>query len=179
MSETGKVLDFVSRWKKNQPPRKKAEITDASVTDMSYRRQEIISSEKRQVKRTILSEFVGTYVVVPKLGLQSVLIHDISQDGLAFDLDTGAGSFRKGEEVAMRIYLNKDTYFPFVIKVSNIREDEFEGVYRHGASFVKGTINDEALHHFVKFIETVSASLERDNGDVMVANLGGFHPTSS
>ena len=42
---------------------------------------------------------------------------------------------------------------------------------RHGAGFVVGTINDVALHHFVHFIESVSASLETDNGDVMVSSL--------
>lgn len=71
----------------------------------------------------------------------------------------------------MRLYLNHKTYFPFVVKVQNIRRLAEEDVYRHGANFVKGTINDEALHHFVKFIETVSASLQTDRGDILVSNL--------
>jgi hypothetical protein len=44
-------------------------------------------------------------------------------------------------------------------------------VSRHGCGFVKDTVNEEALYHFVRFIETVSASLRTDAGDVMVSNL--------
>ena len=81
------------------------------------------------------------------------------------------GKFQNGEEVAFRVYMNQQTYFPFVVKVTHLREIHEEGVYRHGANFVKGTVNDVALQHFVKFIETVSASLQTDHGDVMVSNL--------
>jgi len=52
-----------------------------------------------------------------------------------------------------------------------VRDVSDEGVTRHGVNFVKGTVNDQALFHFVKFIETVSASLQTDHGDVMVSNL--------
>ncbi|MBK7890387.1 MAG: hypothetical protein IPJ84_05900 [Bdellovibrionales bacterium] len=43
---------------------------------------------------------------------------------------------------------------------------------RHGCTFQRETVNSEALSHFVKFIETVSASLRTDHGDVMVSNVG-------
>ena len=32
-------------------------------------------------------------------------------------------------------------------------------------------MNEDALKHFVRFIESVSASLRTDSGDVMVSNL--------
>src|SRR5690606_5715850 len=98
-------------------------------------------------------------------------IYDISENGIAFDIDERQGQFQKGEEVAMRVYLSHDTYFPFIVRIQNERRLEGEAVSRHGANFIKGTVNDEALFHFVKFIETVSASLERDRGDVMVSGL--------
>ena len=71
----------------------------------------------------------------------------------------------------MRVYLSQDTYFPFIVKIQNFRVLNGEGSCRHGANFIKGTVNDEALFHFVKFIETVSASLEKDSGDIMVSGL--------
>jgi hypothetical protein len=143
----------------------------AQVFDMTDRRNEMLTQERRLVRRTILSEFIGAFVVVPTKGLQRVALHDISETGLAFDIVASVGAFNAGEEVAMRVYMNHQTYFPFIAQVHNVRLIEEEGVIRHGAGFVKGTINDVALHHFVGFIESVSASLETDHGDVMVSSL--------
>ena len=169
MDTGNKVLDFVARKKNSQTDSNTNE--SAPVLDMTERRSEIISSERRQVKRTILSEFVGALVVIPGVGLHKCAIYDISESGIAIDLDIDLGHFHAEEEVAMRVYLNQQTYFPFTVKVHNFRAIEDEGCYRHGCQFVKGTINDQALHHFVKFIETVSASLQTDRGDVMVSNI--------
>lgn len=174
MNKSNNVIDLKSRLqakagtenKSNKKPK-----SAAPVVDMTERRNEILSSERRTVRRTILSEFVGACIVVPQKGLQKVALYDISENGLAFDMDPELGQFTHGEEVAMRVYLNHQTYFPFILKVANVRFITDEGVHRHGANFIKGTVNDEALHHFVKFIETVSASLHTDHGDVMVSNL--------
>jgi hypothetical protein len=164
------VIDISGRLrKKNRTRTVKAD--SAPIIDMTEKRAEIVAEERRKVKRTILSEFVGAMALVPRKGLLKVTIYDISEDGLAFDIEDEAGHFKNGEEVAMRVYLNQHTYFPFIVTVQNIRQMGDEKVYRHGAGFVKGTINDEALHHFVKFIETVSASLQSDQGDIVVSNL--------
>jgi hypothetical protein len=151
---------------------------EAPILDMTLRREAILNEERRVVRRTILTGFIGAFVVLPqetgsksKGGLLKVDIYDISENGIAFDIDVDYGQFQKNEEVAMRVYLSQKTYFPFTIKIQNSRRLEGEAAYRHGANFVKGTVNDEALFHFVKFIETVSASLERDDGDVMVSNI--------
>lgn len=149
----------------------KGAMSPEPVVDMTERRQAILSSERREVKRTILSEFVGGFILVPEKGLQKVAIYDISENGIAFDLDLGSGGMKESEEVAMRVYLNQYTYFPFVVTVANVRALPEEGVTRHGCNFLKDTVNSEALFHFVKFIETVSASLRTDHGDVMVSNL--------
>ncbi len=168
------VLDLTQRLK-NQKNVRKAKGTSVSetapVVDMTEKRQEILSQERRQVRRTILSEFIGAFVVLPEKGLVKVNMYDISEDGMAFDVDSDAGHFALNEEVAMRVYLNQQTYFPFVVTVQNLRKVGDEGVFRHGANFVKGSINDEALFHFVKFIETVSASLKSDRGDIMVSSI--------
>jgi hypothetical protein len=178
-----KIIDFAEKKKarsgskETRPRQTAAEPVD--IIDITERRAEAIQSEKRRVKRTILSEFIGTVVVVPRVGLQRVTIYDISEEGIAFDVPEEVGQFHKGEEVAMRVYLNKTTYFPFIVKIANLRPVQDEAVVRHGANFLKDTINDEALYHFVKFIETVSASLQHDGGDKMVSNLGNLPPTAS
>jgi hypothetical protein len=144
----------------------------APVVDMTERRESILQQERRKVRRAILTEFIGVHCVVPNHGLMQVTLYDLSGDGLGFDIPAASGRFRVGEEVAMRVYLNHQTYFPFVVKIVNVRAQQEEGMQRHGATFLKG-VNADALQHFVKFIETVSASLVTDDGDVVVSKLGG------
>ncbi len=167
----GKVLDFNLRAKSKESSFKSITYDQKPVSDITQVRQDIILSDRRLVKRTILTEFVGAFVVVPEKGLLRVALYDISEDGVAFDLEPTDGQFAKGDEIAMRVYMNHSTYFPFTIKVSNSRVYQDEGVIRHGANFVKGTVNDVALHHFVKFIENVSASLKKDEGDIIVSQI--------
>lgn len=166
----GKVLEFTTRLR-SENSLEKVKGKAADVLDITEARQEMLIRDRRDVKRTILTEFVGAFLVLPEKGLMKVALYDISENGLAFDLDVLEGSFQGGDEIAMRVYLNHTTYFPFTICVTNGRLIEDEGVVRHGANFVKGTTNDVALHHFVKFIETVSASLKTDTGDILVSNI--------
>lgn len=165
-----KVIDITSRVK----PQNHLENTKAAaapVVDMTSAREEIINRDRREVKRTILTEFIGAYAVLPERGLMKVTLYDISESGIAFDLEPQEGMFLEGEEVALRMYLNHATYFPFSVKITNSRHLVDEGVIRHGAQLVKGTVNDVALHHFVKFIENVSAGLRKDDGDILVSNI--------
>lgn len=171
------VIDITRRIAKNKPedkPAKKATkkaAGEAPVLDMTEKRNEIIQQERRKVRRTLLTEFISVFMLVPRKGLLKVTLTDISADGAAIDVDVDNGHFQVGEEVAMRVYLNHQTYFPFVVKIQNIRGRPEDGTFRHGVHFVKGTVNDEALHHFVRFLETVSASLQTDHGDIQVSNL--------
>lgn len=166
----GKVLDIKERLKQRNHNEKTTTDEAAPVHDITAERLMAIKRERREVKRTILSEFIGAFVVLPERGLMKVSLFDISEKGIAFDMDLSAGHFNHDEKVAMRIYLNHKTFFAFVVDVVNVRLFEKEGIVRHGANYVKGTVNDVALHHFVKFIETVSANLETDNGDMQVSH---------
>jgi len=178
------IIDLNSRLKNKSKNEKKGKApagatkfaSAAPILDMVERREAILKDERRDVRRTILTGFIGAFVVIPTRadntgGLLKVDIYDISPNGIAFDMEDRHGQFKKGEEIAMRVYLSHDTYFPFIVTIQNQRQLHGEEVSRHGANFIKGTVNDEALFHFVKFIETVSASLERDRGDVMVSGL--------
>lgn len=167
----GKILDITPRLKTTNTLQNKQVSSPGEVLDITEARQEILSRDRRDVKRTILTEFVGAFVILPEKGLLKAALYDISDSGLAFDLELEEGGFVVGEEVAMRVYLNHSTYFPFTITVTNARAIEEEGIVRHGASFVRGSMNDVALHHFVKFIENVSASLKTDSGDVLVSHI--------
>lgn len=173
MNKSNNVIDLKSRRRSSGQTEVGGHSSgeSAPVVDMTERRNQIMGDERRKVRRTILTEFIGAFLVVPERGLQKVALYDISDNGISFDTDYEVGQLKVGDEVAMRVYMNQQTYFPFVVTVSNARSIDEEGVHRHGASFVKGSVNDVALHHFVKFIETVSASLQTDHGDVMVSGI--------
>lgn len=151
--------------------KKDLKTASAPIVDMTERRNEMIQQERRRVKRTILSEFLSACIVIPQQGLCNVSLYDISETGIAFDLDRKMGSIPAGEEVAVRVYMSGETYFPFIVTVKHGKITESETAIRYGATFIKNTVNDEALFHFVKFLETISASLKTDHGDVMVSNL--------
>ena len=165
------IIDIRSRLKTSSEP-SKGETEAAPIVDIAKMRDEALNKERRDVRRTILTEFIAVHTVVPGAGLLKVALYNINENGVAFDIEEKAGHFQVGEEIAMRVYLNHQTYFPFVVKIRHMTELSDEGVFRHGAEFVKGTINDEALHHFVKFIETVSAAFKADGGDLLVSKIG-------
>ena len=166
MSNKNNVIDLNTRRREKSEPGQ-AHIKDAAVVlDMTERRQAALQEERRTVRRTILTEFIGAFVVIPGYGLKKVALYDISEKGLSFDLEFELGKLNLGEEVGMRVYLSQFTYFPFACNVTNVREVPEEGVSRHGVNFVSDTVNEEALMHFVKFIELVSVDLHRDSGDL-------------
>ena len=109
------VLDLTSRLKKSAKMAKATgkKSSSAPVIDMTEARTEMLNQERRQEKRTILSEFIGACALVQGKGLLKVAMYDISETGLAFDVQEGSGHFMIGEEIAMRVYLNQETYFAF------------------------------------------------------------------
>lgn len=178
MSSSGNVIDLQkhrtqrdSGKVKKSTNKVKSQEALSPIVNLTELRQEIIEQERRGVKRTLLQEFVGLHLIIPTKGLSKCAIYDISENGLAFDMPTESGQFKKGEEVALRVYLNHQTYFPFVVRITHLQHVEEEGIYRYGSAFQKDTINDTALFHFAKFIENVSAYLRTDHGDVLVSNL--------
>src|SRR5688572_5201062 len=115
----------LNKYRNRKNPHREHPTTNAraagEVTDIAERREAIIKSERRNVKRTILSEFVGVLVLIPGMGLQKCILRDISEKGLSFDLEARWGSFSDGEEISMRVYLNHRTYFSFLVQVENNR----------------------------------------------------------
>lgn len=165
----GKVIDLTARLK-NPVPSKMVKDS-ANVVDYDERKQEILVLERRQIKRTILTEFVSAMVVIPEKGLLKVAIYDISEQGISFDIEFDQGSFKADEIVSMRVYLNHSTYFPITVQVKHVIDETTEGVMRHGSVFLNQPSTDAALQYFVKFIESVSQGLKKDNGDLMVPKI--------
>ena len=161
----GKVIDLTSRLRNTTT---EAHLnTYADVLNYEEQKKKFLTTERRQIKRTILSEFVSAMVVVPGKGLMRVGIYDISDQGISFDIEMDQGAFKVDEEICMRVYLNHKTYFPIDVKVKHVTTENSEAVVRHGTEFLTSTQNNAALQHFVKFIETISLGLRKDEGDFM------------
>lgn len=166
------VLPFRAR------PRKESDVTEtkggdteAQVLDVTERILANQADDRREVKRVVLNEFISAHVYIPGRGLLRVLLKDIHDKGLAFEIDEREGNFGRGEIVEMRFYMNHETYFRFNVQVAHSTPHPEEGLHRHGCQFVKDTINDVALHHFIAFLQTIAASLKTDRGDRTVSNI--------
>ena len=167
-----KVIDLMPRLKTVSTGQvTKAFSPSSEIMDFDEQRQKLLYHERREVKRTILTEFVSAMVVLPEKGLMKVALYDISEECISFDMDYEQGQFVSGEDVSMRVYLNHKTYFPISITVKHVKDEKDEGVIRHGSVFVKGASTDAALQYFVKFIESVSQGLKKDEGDMMVPKI--------
>ena len=157
--------DKASKTKSKKAQSKKTE----SVVAIGELRERIIAEERRKVKRTLLTEFIGASVILPGSGLVRVTLNDVSLNGVSFDVVKKYGCFEEGDKVALRVYLNHSTYFPMEITITNARAIDSDGVYRHGAKFTDESQNHEALGHFIKFMETVNTSLRADLGDILLS----------
>lgn len=166
----GKLIDITKRIKK--PDSNMISSSQVSeVVDIGPLRTEKIQQDRREVRRTILTEFISLHAVVPGQGLLKVSLYDINERGLSFDMEERRGSYNLGDKVELRVYLNYKTYFPISMKVARVANVESEGVIRHGCEFVSESLNQEALRHFVGFLETVTAAFRRDHGDILVTKL--------
>src|SRR5258708_4038429 len=58
------------------------------IVDFNSRREAVRNSERRIAKRTVLSEFVGCFIIIPEHGLRRVNMYDISESGIAFDVES-------------------------------------------------------------------------------------------
>ena len=167
----GNIIDISTRIKSKKSSNSGSLAENTSVVDITATREDMIKEDRRQVKRTILTEFISMHAVVPGYGVLKVYLYDVTTNGLSFDLDANRGHYRLGDEVELRMYLNHQTFFQINTKVSNVRDIPEEGIVRHGCEFIRDSANNEALEYFVKFLESVVASLRKDNGDILVSKI--------
>jgi hypothetical protein len=166
-------LDSASKSLESQfdPSLNESEVEADKVVDVTNLLREQGAQDRRKAKRVVLGHLMASHVVLPQIGLAQVVIRDIDEGGLAFEMDSFLGAFQKGDELEMRFYLNGQTYFRVNVIVAYSAIDEEHGVSRHGVKFLPDSLNQEALHHFIQFLRTVSVSLKTDRGERVVSNL--------
>ena len=140
------------------------------VIDFKKEKNYHVAQERRRARRTVLSRFIGTYLVIPERGLGKVDFYDISQEGLAFDALIDYGQFKEGERVHLRVYLSKDQYFSFDIEIRHVRLNPENACYRYGAIFANHAEKKDILLHFVRFVEEFSQHMQKDYGDKIISS---------
>lgn len=146
-------------------------ISSEKIITLDQARKHLLDQDKRNNQRTILSDLVSVYAILPERGLLKVDVHNLGEKGLAFDVESFQGAYELNEKVAMRVYLNHKSYFPFEVEIKHVTPVEEEGVFRHGATFTGENTNNVALSHLIKFLEAVSSDLREDRGDLMIPNI--------
>ena len=100
---SNKVISFQSLKAKKQVHKVAKRAVGAEqvpITDITHKRQQMIAEERRNVRRTILTEFVGAFIIIPQRGLARVSLYDISNTGVSFDIDSNSGQLMIGDEIA-------------------------------------------------------------------------------
>lgn len=118
------------------------------------------SERRRSLRRPVLETF-SCFVVLPEQGFFKLKVHDLSEDGIGFDLDVeGAPSFAlpatPGQSMELRFHINQSLYIPLLISVRRI--DDTTGVRRVGAEFARK--NDPEFKAYLAFIHLLDRILD-------------------
>jgi len=130
---------------------------------------DVQEEERRRFTRIILQGLYRVRVVIPgpQGGLADVAVNDVSSDGMSFDL-TKLGSFKQGDNIAVRVYLSPEFYLPISCAVRNLKTIS-EGIIRHGVRFSREPAFEyEAIQALVNFLQAAQRRSKRDHGDRMI-----------
>ena len=115
--------------------------------------------ERRRARRRPILNTFSLFVVVPKKGVHRLVIHDVSDLGIGFDLDTEGESqtdfpLTPGEIIDLRLYLNQSLYLPLSVEVVRIEERHL--LRRVGAEFSnRSARNHKAFLSFLNMLDEV------------------------
>ena len=115
-----------------------------------------MSIERRQAKRREVLEKFSFYLCIPKLGYTRHSVHDVSELGIGFSIET-LGEFRltHGETSELHFYLNQSLYLPLKIQV--VRQIDKGTTQEIGAVFLdRHTPQYQTFLTLVKFVDQVT-----------------------
>ncbi len=118
-----------------------------------------MNKERRKARRRPILETFSLFAVVPKKGVHRLKIHDVSEDGIGFDLDTEGESqedfsLEAGAALELWLYFNPSLYLP--LTVETIRVEKQGPVRRVGAVFLnKGEKPHSAVVAFLQMLDNI------------------------
>lgn len=122
--------------------------------------------ERRKVRRRPILATFSVFCVVPRKGVHRLPIHDVSEQGIAFDLDTEGEDLQDfrvttGETLDVQFYLNQSLFLPLSVKV--IRVEDGPAVRKVGAELIPGGKGHEAFLSFVAMLDAVGEFMEANS----------------
>lgn len=109
-----------------------------------------ITHERRKARRREILDFLSFYIHVPKLGPSRHQVHDVSENGIGFIVETlGVYKLEEGEVCDLNLYLNQSLFLPLKIRV--IRQDAHEKTQTVGAIFL-----DKETNQYKTFLSLVN-----------------------
>lgn len=127
---------------------------------MSEKSENVSGIERRRDKRRPILESFSLFVVVPKKGGHRLPVHDLSDHGLKFDLDTEGEALedfpiREGEALDLQLYLNQSLALPLAVKI--VRIETVAGVRRVGTELTdKKAKGYGGFLAFLKMLDAIS-----------------------
>lgn len=120
--------------------------------------------ERRRTRRRPIIETFSMFCVVPKKGPYRLAIHDVSDQGIGFDLDmegedTQDFALKLGEQLEVHLYLNQSLYLPLSVKVARIEERNREGAEQGKARYIGAELDLQDPVHagFAAFLKMLDA----------------------
>jgi hypothetical protein len=125
------------------------------------------SHERRRSKRREILSTFSLFVVVPRKGPHRLTVHDLSEDGIGFDLDIeeeadtssgdGLPAKLQNSKLDVHLYLNQSFYLPLRASIKRV-EDRKKTIRRLGAEFTER--QDPAYRGLIAFIAMLDAVSE-------------------
>ena len=144
--------------------------SDGKLISFENVRKEKQATLKREYERVLFKNILGCYTMIERLGLKSVEMVDISKSGLSFRMPVEDGAFTQGEELDFRFYFSNKAFLPTRVTVRRVDSEIDQGhrYNRFGCTFDTALSSQDAVNHFVDFIEAFSKSAKEDKGDQQV-----------
>lgn len=123
--------------------------------------------ERRKAKRRPILETFSLFVVVPEIALQRLRVTDMSEGGLAFEIESiveesGTRRFQMGDEMDVQFYLNASLFVPVRCRV--VRVESRPSGSKFGLEFISQKDGGvQALASFLRMLDEITgiAQIER------------------
>lgn len=117
--------------------------------------------ERRRARRRSVMGTFSLFAVIPKKGVHRLAIQDISDLGMAFDLDVEGESptdfpLEKGETISLRFYLNQSLFLPLDVRIARLEETP-QG-RRAGGEFVQ--TDGKGYKAFLSFLKLMDEVID-------------------
>jgi hypothetical protein len=117
-------------------------------------------AERRKSKRRPILETFSLFAVVPKKGMHRLLVHDVSEGGLGFDLDIDGENFdefpvKAGEKLEVHLYLNQSLYLPLSVQIARL--EDTKSIRRLGTELVDpSSPQSKAFASFLQMLDVIA-----------------------